>query len=74
MAIIKVKPWPPVKPMDGIWLEEYGKKATGLSREDKIEIVRALEQYNKESYANAEALNKVLLAKVPMPPKKVAKK
>lgn len=70
MAIIYVKPWPPVKPMDPAWLEEYGKLAPHISGADNLRIQRALTEYSERSNASAEALNDVLLEIVPMPPLK----
>ena len=70
MAIIYVKPWPPVKPMDPVWLEEYGKRAPHISDANNLRIKKALIEYTERSNASAEALNDVLLEIVPMPPPK----
>ena len=67
MPIMYVKPWPPVKPMDPVWLAAYGKVAPGLSLDLKEKIMIALDTYTKESNASAEALNNTLLKIVPLP-------
>ena len=69
MEVMLVKPWPPVKPMDPVWLEAYGKAAPHLSDGNKLRILMALKEYAEKSDATAEALNEVLLDVVPMPPK-----
>lgn len=69
MALLYVKPWPPVKPMDPVWLEAYGMAASELSFDNKEKIMMALDKYSNESNASAEALNNALLKIVPMPHK-----
>ena len=66
MKIMYVKPWPPVKPMDPVWLAAYAQAEPELSFDNKEKIMIALDTYNKESYASAEALNNALLDIVPL--------